>query len=462
MVARQELRRRNFFDGAFRQPEVGVAGVAVRSMAIDRPSGMAPLVELFDGDDQILVVPGRLVAPPDRADVFDSPAVRDVLGRRKLRAERTADDGEGGVVHLSMVSADDGVRLDPVVAAQATLEILALEEAVAVSPLYGFLANQTMQPCDDPEEALVAVAAPVGDRGAGVRITIVDNGIHQPSWWPGLAVPGGEPDPLDALIPAPAEAPGAYLGRAAGHGSFMAGIVAQLAPRATITVRRVGDTEGFVDELRLSTALHELAAEADPPDVIVLACGAYGIKVGSMGTAAAGDGTGWRQPHLLRHAIDTVSRRLDGTVIVCAAGNYGSKDPCYPAAFSTEHRGRVVAVAALDQDGRRASFSNYGDWVDASTLGVRLRSRFVPGTEHPGNDPDGRPEEFNGGGSAEWSGTSFAAPVVAGQLAALLGAIRAQAPFTARQAWSVLGGLSGPAVDPGCGKAIEAGPVAHA
>jgi hypothetical protein len=153
MVARQEIRRRNFFDAVFRPAELDLPGIAVRPMSIDRPHGMAPLVELFDGDDQILIVPGRLVAPPEQAKVFDSPAVLDILARRKLRAERIADDGAGGVAQLNLLAAGDADRLDPAMAVQVTLEILALAEAADVTPVYGFLANQTMQPCDDPEDA---------------------------------------------------------------------------------------------------------------------------------------------------------------------------------------------------------------------------------------------------------------------------------------------------------------------
>ena len=51
-----------------------------------------------------------------------------------------------------------------------------------------------------------------------------------------------------------------------------------------------------------------------------------------------------------------------------AAGNNGLERPCAQAAF----RG-MIAVGALAADGRsRASFSNYGSWVDVYARGRGL------------------------------------------------------------------------------------------
>jgi subtilisin family serine protease len=73
----------------------------------------------------------------------------------------------------------------------------------------------------------------------------------------------------------------------------------------------------------------------------------------------------------------------------------------------------VVAVGSLDVEGDdRADFSNYGWWVDACTLGDQVVSSFFSFTDHaPSGD-----EDF--AGYASWSGTSFAAPRVAGAIAA--------------------------------------------
>lgn len=90
-----------------------------------------------------------------------------------------------------------------------------------------------------------------------------------------------------------------------------------------------------------------------------------------------------------------------GIVVVAASGNDGWQKPAYPASYPP-----VISIAATDQADQRASFSNFGDWIDLSAPGVDIYSSY-----------------YNGG-FKHASGTSFAAPIVS----SLAGMLKAQNP----------------------------------
>lgn len=88
-------------------------------------------------------------------------------------------------------------------------------------------------------------------------------------------------------------------------------------------------------------------------------------------------------------------------VIVSAAGNDNTERPGYPAAYE-----EVIAVAATNASGERASFSNYGDYIDITAPGESIASTY-PGSQY-----------------AALSGTSMASPHVA----AVAGLVRSLNP----------------------------------
>ena len=93
-----------------------------------------------------------------------------------------------------------------------------------------------------------------------------------------------------------------------------------------------------------------------------------------------------------------------GITVIAAMGNNGSNTVCFPAYYD-----HVIAVGAVDKDGKRAFFSNYGKWCDISAPGVDILSTV----------PESYRYAFtNGNGTyAYMSGTSQATPVVSGVLA---------------------------------------------
>jgi subtilisin family serine protease len=80
--------------------------------------------------------------------------------------------------------------------------------------------------------------------------------------------------------------------------------------------------------------------------------------------------------------------------VVVSAGNANSSTAQFPSSVST-----VISVAATDINDKKASFSNFGSTVYVSAPGVNIISAFP------------------GGYYAMVSGTSFAAPIVAGEAA---------------------------------------------
>ncbi len=58
-----------------------------------------------------------------------------------------------------------------------------------------------------------------------------------------------------------------------------------------------------------------------------------------------------------------------GVLLIAAAGNDNTDMKSYPAAYE-----EVVAVAATDQFDDKASFSNYGDWIELAAPGVSIYS----------------------------------------------------------------------------------------
>lgn len=175
-----------------------------------------------------------------------------------------------------------------------------------------------------------------------------------------------------------------------GHGTHVASVVAALrngvgvsgvAPQARILPVRVLDAQG--DGVYSAVARGIRYAADMGADVINL----------SLGGGAS---------ELVLAAIRYAAEK--GAVVVMAAGNDGQSSPSYPAAYAAE---LGIAVGAVDAEGDMAAFSNRAG-------GSRLDYVTAPGVRVLG--------AYLNGGYARMSGTSMAAPHVAGIAALVLSA----------------------------------------
>jgi len=165
-----------------------------------------------------------------------------------------------------------------------------------------------------------------------------------------------------------------------GHGCGVSGIIAAnvddgiglagIAPNAKIMPLRVLNASGIGTYSDVAAAL--IYAADNGADIINLSLG------------------GTNSSRVLHDAVKYAAER--GVQLVGASGNSGASQPLYPANYS-----EVIAVGAVDRDGNTASFSNGG----VSTL--------APGVDVP-------VLRLNAGYD-RISGTSFAAPHIAGMLA---------------------------------------------
>jgi subtilisin family serine protease len=184
-----------------------------------------------------------------------------------------------------------------------------------------------------------------------------------------------------------------YLDPVAGHGMFIAGLILRYAPGTSVQVVEALSTYGDGDEDQIATAIEGLFPDGNgpTPDIVSLSFGTY-------------------TPELPERLALAVQKAIaGGAVVVASAGNDGTSQKQYPAAYDG-----VVSVAALGPNGP-APFSNWGDWVRACAPGVDVPSGFwtFDGTSaaEAGADRD----RYQGW--ALWSGTSFAAPIVAAAIA---------------------------------------------
>lgn len=226
--------------------------------------------------------------------------------------------------------------------------------------------------------------------GAGTVVAVLDTGVDpgHPAV-AGQLIPGydfidDDNDPTEQRSHLDGNGNG-VVDEAFGHGTFVAGLVALIAPDARIRPYRVLDSDGVGNAFVVAQAIAD--AVDDGADVINI----------SMGTSQK----------MKSHVVDDVLKdaRRRGVVVVVAAGNAASDDRHFPA----ESKNVLSVTSSDDQTQGLSPFASWGDWVDLAAPADRVLGP-VPG-----------------GGYAWWSGTSMAAPQVSGQVAL----VRSRAPHLA-------------------------------
>jgi len=251
------------------------------------------------------------------------------------------------------------------------------------------------------QAAFQVVGRPAAHRhatGDGVVVAVLDSGllegheIFAGRVLPGLDLVDGDRDPAEVRNGIDDDGDG-RIDEGYGHGTFVAGLIAGMAPDARILPIRVLSDEGAGDSFALADGIYH--AVRSGADVICLSLGMNGHSP------------------LVRSATGYAENK--GVVVVCAAVLVPGSGTALqkPGGFPT-----VLTVTAFDLADRKPAWATDHPKVDIAAPGVDIVGPW------PGGD---------GRTYARGSGTSFSTAIVAGAVALVLDAAADLDPGEVRQ-----------------------------
>jgi serine protease len=234
-------------------------------------------------------------------------------------------------------------------------------------------------------------------------VALFDSAVGTHSWLkpPTVLTSLALPEPTDETAADSDSPPSPAAIEITQHGTFDAGVLRQFAPDADIMSVSIMGASGLIEPLdvrRALLAIRDRDASSEPESFVDIVC----LPLGYV------------QGRATPEHMEAEKKLLDelaalGVLVVAAAGNLGTDELVYPAAFADQRPPvgpPVLSVGALDQNGTRADYSSHGPWVKHWEVGLVDSIVAEP------------PE-----GYASGEGTSFAATTVAAKLAMALRAM---------------------------------------
>ncbi len=304
---------------------------AIQNRAFSKPS-MASLKEMsatyqMTVEDLFAHEDSKTVAQLIQADLFTTPEVNENKGllvrldagnvllfqpEKNLEDEALLDIAERFLEPIPEVA---GVELDQ-------------DLILNGEPVYKW----ALLPDEEVELSTVAPAEP-----ENIRVAVIDSGmdVSHPIFADHVLEKGwntfnNDENPYDDV----------------GHGTHVAGIIAQHSPHATLIPYKIASATGG----RLSNVIEGIhEAIADDVDVLNMSFGLFSPS------------------ESLEKLIKEASE--NNIVVIAAAGNEGSSAGFYPATYSSS-----IAVASVDADGNPLPRSNFGTWISVAANGSTIYS----------------------------------------------------------------------------------------